>query len=231
MSRRVELLCAWSGAAFLVLYLAFFAGVARWLPPMPPSWAADHVAQVFHDHATRIRVGQVGAMVSSFVLMPLWALLSTYVAGVERRRGRFPTLAMLQLACAVVLQVFFVLCSMIWLIATFREGTPAGTVQLLNDAAWLMFVMVFPGYVVQMICIGGAALMDTASDPVLPRWAGWFHLWVGLAGCGGGLAVFFKQGPFAWNGTVGFWLPVAVFAAWLVVVTTLLHRAVVRGSV
>lgn len=224
--RRIELLCAWSGVAFLATYLLFFAGVARWIPPMSPTHDATYVAQYFSEHATRIRVGQLGAMVCSFLLFPLWALISGYIARVERSLGRFPVMAFLQFGCAVLLQVFFVLCSMIWLIATFRPGLDAHLVQLLNDAGWLIFVMVFPGYVFQMLCIAIAAFIDPDPEPVLPRWAAYLHLWVGLSGMGGGLAVFFKHGPFAWNGAVGFWLPVAVFALWLVSITTLLHRAV-----
>jgi len=84
--------------------------------------------------------------------------------------------------------------------------------------------MVFPGYVFQMLCIGIAAFMDKDPNPVLPRWAGYLHLWVGISGMGGGIAVFFKHGPFAWNGVVGFYLPLTVFAVWLVVITGLLHK-------
>jgi len=104
----------------------------------------------------------------------------------------------------------------------------AETVRVLHDAGWLIFVMVAPGYLIQMICIGVAAFIDSDPDPVIPRWAGFFHLWVGLSGLGGSLAVFFKHGPFAWNGAVGFYLPVAVFAIWLVVITRLMHQSAAR---
>ena len=227
---RIELACAWAGVAFLATYLVFFLGVAQWIPPQPPSWSADQVANLYRDHTTGIRVGQVGAMFASFLLFPLWALISAHIARIELARGRLPVLALIQFGCAVLLQVFFVLCSMLWLIAAFRPEISPENLRVLHDAGWLIFVMVAPGYLFQMICIGVAAFMDTDPDPVIPRWAGYLHLWVGLSGLGGSLAVFFKDGPFAWNGAVGFYLPVAVFAVWLVVITRLLHRRALRDE-
>jgi hypothetical protein len=227
---RVELACAWSGVAFLITYLVFFLGVAHWVPPQPPSWSADRVAELYQDHTNGIRVGQIGAMFASFLLFPLWALISTHIARIELARGRMPLLAVIQFGCAALLQVFFVLCSMLWIVAAFRPDISPETLRTIHDAGWLIFVMVTPGYLVQMICIGMAAFMDPDPDPVIPRWAGYLHLWVGLSGLGGSLAVFFKEGAFAWNGAVGFYLPISVFAVWLVVITRLLHRRALRGG-
>jgi hypothetical protein len=221
---RVELACAWAGVAFLATYLLFFLGVAHWIPPQSPSWSADRVAELYRDNTTGIRVGQLGAMFASFLLFPLWALISTHIARIELARGRLPVLALIQFGCAALLQVFFVLCGLLWLVATFRPELSPETLRVLHDAGWLIFVMVAPGYLFQMICIGLAAFMDRDPDPVIPRWAGYFHLWVGMSGLGGSLAVFFKDGPFAWNGAIGFYLPVAIFAVWLVIITRLLHR-------
>jgi hypothetical protein len=39
------------------------------------------------------------------------------------------------------------------------------------------------------------------------------NLWVAFLGAGGVLAVFFKTGPFSWNGIMGYWIPVIAFAA------------------
>ncbi len=228
MRNKVEVTCAWSGVAFIVLYGVFFAGVAHYIPPPAPDWSAERVGEWYGENTNAIRAGQLGAMAASFLLFPLWALITAHLARIEMARGRFPLLALIQFGNAVLLQVYFVLCSMIWIAATFRDELAPDTVRTLHDLGWLMFVMVAPGYLLQMICIGLAAFLDTDPDPVFPRWAGYFHLWVGVSGVGGALAVFFKDGPFAWNGLVAFYIPVAVFLAWLCIITALLHRRAAR---
>ena len=130
----------------------------------------------------------------------------------------------------VLLLVFFAVCSMLWIIATFRPELGADTVRVLHDSGWLIFVMVFPAYTLQMICQAIAGFIDHSPNPTWPRWAAYFNLWVGFAGMGGGLAVFFKDGPFAWNGLIGFYLPLGVFVVWLGVTTVLLTKAIKRQA-
>jgi hypothetical protein len=40
------------------------------------------------------------------------------------------------------------------------------------------------------------------------------------------LIIFFKTGPFAWTGIVGFWIPAAVFGTWYLVMTKLVLQSV-----
>ncbi|MDT7559115.1 MAG: hypothetical protein QOI50_1951 [Pseudonocardiales bacterium] len=228
MNTRLQLFCVWSGPAFLVLYVVFFWGVAGWIPPSPPSWSVEQVGAFYAAHPDEIRVGQLGALIASTLLFPFWAVITGQIARIER--GRPPVLALMQFGGAVLLQVFFVLCGMLWIVATFRPELDATTVRVLHDAGWLMFVMVFPAFVMQMFCIGIAALIDDSPDPIWPRWAGYLNMWVGFGGAGGGLAVFFKQGPFAWNGVVGFYIPVVVFTVWIITMTYLMHVGVRRQA-
>lgn len=231
MATRLQLLCVWAGPAFVLLYLIFFMGVSGFIPPPPPSWTAAQVGAFYDAHRTGIRVGQLGALIASTLLFPFWAVITGHIARIERvDRGRPPVLALMQFGGAVLLQVFFALCSMMWIIATFRPELDASTVRVLHDGGWLIFVMVFPAYVMQMFCIGIAALIDDSPDPIWPRWAGYLNMWVGVGGVGGGLAVFFKQGPFAWNGLIGFYVPLTVFFIWIVTMTYLMHTGIKRRA-
>jgi hypothetical protein len=225
---RVQLASVWAGPVFLVTYAIAFWGIAGWMPPSDPTLSADQVADIYAGDRTGIRVGLILSMVSATLLFPYFAMISRQIASIEG--GRFSPLAMMQFGAGTLLIVFFDVCLMLWVGASFRSTFDPDTVRTLHDVAWLMFVMVFPGYCLQMICQSVAGFLDTSEHPTWPRWAAWMNLWVAFSGMGGGLAVFFKDGPFAWNGLIGFWAPITIFAIWLCVTTYLLRAAVQREA-
>jgi hypothetical protein len=225
MSTRIQLACVWAGPVFLVLYLIFFWGIAGYIPPSDPTWSPQELANFYDDNRTDIRIGQLGGLVASALLFPFFAVISMQIARIERK---MPVLAAVQFGGATLLIVFFQVCGMLWIAATYRAELDPSTVRVLHDLSWLVFVMVFPSYVLQMFCMAIAGFIDKSPTPTWPRWSAYLNLWVGFAGMGGGLAVFFKDGPFAWNGLIGFYVPIAIFAIWLGVTTYLLLKAVKR---
>jgi hypothetical protein len=225
MSKPIQLACAWAGLAFFVLYLIAFAGIARFVPPPAPSWSAEQIGALFQDHAIQIRIGMVLGLIATALLIPFFAIISVQIARIERR---LPVLALVQFGGAVLLIVFFQLCGMLWIAATFRAELEPSSIRMLNDLSWLIFVMVFPGYVLQLSCIAIASFMDRSADPIWPRWVGYLNIWVAMGGTGGGIAVFFKQGPFAWNGLVGFYIPIVAFVVWIGVMTYYTHTGITR---
>ena len=82
----------------------------------------------------------------------------------------------------------------------------------------------WPEYTLQMVCIAVAVLSDKSSTPVWPRWFGYATVWAGVSGAGGTLAVFFKHGPFAWNGIVGIYEGLIVFVIWMAIMCYFLFR-------
>lgn len=221
----IEKAAAWCGPIFLVLYLIAFMGIAGFVPPPSPNQSSAQIAELFAENRLSIRIGMVLAMVFSTLLFPYFALISTHIGRIERGR---PILALIQFGGATLLIVYFQLCSMLWITATFREDLAAGSIRMLFDFGWLTFVMVFPAYIFQLSCVAIATFLDDSKEPVWPRWAGYLNLWIALSGAGGGLAVFFKTGPFAWNGVVGFYLPVVAFVSWLFIMTALMVRHACR---
>jgi hypothetical protein len=225
VARRIQLASVWAGPVFFVLYLTAFAGLARFVPPLAPSWGPDKVAQVIGDHAIQIRIGMVLGLIATTLLIPFFGVISIQIARIEQR---MPLMALMQFGGAVLLVVFFQLCGMLWIAATFRPELDPSTVRMLNDLSWLIFVMVFPGYILQLSCVAVASFMDRSAQPLWPRWVGYLNLWIALSGAGGGIAVFFKSGPFAWNGLVGFYIPIVAFTIWIVVMTYYMHTGISR---
>ncbi|TPG32444.1 hypothetical protein [Mycolicibacterium hodleri] len=225
MSRLIQLCCAWAGSVFFVLYVIAFVGFARFVPPPAPSWDAVRIDALFTEHAIQIRAGMVLGLIATALLIPFFAVISVQIARIERR---LPVLALIQFGGAVLLIVFFQLCGMLWIAATFRSELDSSTVRVLNDLSWLIFVMVFPGYVLQLFCIALASFMDRTAAPIWPRWVGYLNVSVALCGEGGAIAAFFKQGPFAWNGIIGFYIPIVAFVVWIGVMTYHLHKGINR---
>lgn len=83
---------------------------------------------------------------------------------------------------------------------------------------------------VQGLAIALCILRDDSSDPLFPRWAGYFNIWVFLLFLPSLLTYFFKTGPFAWNGLFVWWIPLAVFGTWFIVMTVLMLRSVDRQN-
>lgn len=221
IGRKLQFAGAWSGPLFLVLYGLFFGAIGGFIPPHPPGWSAEHVAQYYEANRTDIRIGQVGGMMASGLLLPFFGVIIGHLRRIES--GRTPLLTTIGVAGLAVLEMLFLGVAMLWLVATYRADLDPDTLRMLHDLCWLIFVMAVPSYMLQLIVVGIAAFQDTSDDPVWPRWMGYLCFWVTLTGFGGLFAVFVKDGPLAWNGVVGFWIPIADFVMWVFVVTYLMH--------
>jgi hypothetical protein len=70
-----------------------------------------------------------------------------------------------------------------------------------------------------------AIFHDRSPQPV-PALARFLQPWVALLLLPASMIIFFKTGPFAWTGVIGFWIPAAVFGVWYIVMTVVLLRAI-----
>lgn len=113
--------------------------------------------------------------------------------------------------------------------ATVQVGDPE-IIQRLNDLAWLPFLGIVSTAIVQGVVIGVAILKDPSEDPLIPRWAGYFNIWIVSMFVPAGLIPFFKDGPLAWNGILTWWLALVAFFLWLVVFSIVLIRAIKREA-
>jgi hypothetical protein len=212
----------------VILWVASFILLAGFIPPPAPRLTPQQVVAVYRDHTDLIRLGLVITMFASALLVPFASVIS---AQMKRIAGARATLPGTQLVSAGLLSLEFILPLMVWQTAAYRiENQTPQLVQTLNDMGWIMFVGVISSAVVQFGSIGFAILVDERSDPVFPRWAGYFNVWVALLVSPAGIIVFFKHGPFAWNGLFSFYLPLTVFAIWIAVMVVLLRAAIDREA-
>ena len=225
MEQKVQRVLIWTGPAMLILWLGAFVFIAGFMPPSAPSdTAAQVVARYARDH-TGIKIGMVISMLGSALLVP-WAVA---ISGQLKRIKGAKALADVQMASCALLSLEFITPIAVWMAASFRyDGRGAEITQALHDLGWILFVTVIWSLWVQLIAIGAAILIDRSAEPVLPRWLGYLQIWVAMLILPAGVVLFFKTGPFAWNGLVGIYIPLVGFAVWIIATTAVVNRALVR---
>ena len=85
----------------------------------------------------------------------------------------------------------------------FRPERPAELTKLVNDLSYVMLILPWPPILGQLGALVVAIFNDRNSEPVFPRWLGYFDLWVGFLLLPASMIIFFKTGPFAWTGIIG----------------------------
>ena len=227
MNTRIQLLCAWCGVAFAILFTIGFWPLAHFMPPPSPTRGALEVAAMYQAHTNQIRLGLLVMMAASACILPFAAVIT---AQMKRMEDTPTVLSYLQLVSGGIGVVFFIVPCLLWSIAAFRPERDAELIHLMNDAGWLMFLMPFTTFIVQNFAIGLAILGDKSAQPVFPRWVAYLNFWVAVLFLPGGLLTFFKTGPFAWNGLFAFWVPFVVFFAWYVVMFMMLRKGIIAQA-
>lgn len=223
MNKLSQLICAWSGPVFMVLLGIGYVGVAGLVPPPSPARSPESIASFFDDHATRLRIGLTLCMFGAGLLVPWSCAIGVQIKRIE---GQWSPMAYTQMTSGSVGALLLVFPIFMLQTAAYRPDRSPELVQFACDAAFLVFFGAACLIVVQCLSLGLAIFQDTRPEPVFPRWVAYFSLWVAGTLALGSLDVFFKVGPFAWDGIVTFWLDFAAFGAWAVVVTVHLIRAI-----
>ncbi len=228
MNARVQSICLWSGYSFFVLYLVGIVFVAGFIPPPAPSWSGAAIAAFFTERQMRILFGMSICAVASALYVP-WGV-SIFGEMLHMERARFAPLSVVQVISAGLGAAFFAISPLMWLTLAFRVGHSSDAIWILNDFAWISWIVSWPFFGVQAAALGLCVLMHPTA--ALPRWTGYFSIWFAVSMFPASLIVFFHQGPFAWNGIFGIYLPLGMFAIWYNVVSLYLRRAIkVRATI
>lgn len=221
-----QLLCAWGGPASTFCWLLGFFALAGFIPPLAPSAGAPEIARYYAEHHSMILLGMWVVMLGGALMGPFWGALHTQMKRIE---GYYSPLANVQFGLGMIVILLFVMPCFSMATAAFRPERSAELVQLMNDAGWLPFVAGFHCTFIQLLCIGLCILQDT-EQKVFPRWLAFFNFWVALLLVPAGCAMFFKTGPFAWNGLLAFWLAVVVFCSWYLLLFWYVRKAILRQA-
>lgn len=222
MNAQVQKMCAWMGPLGAIV---LFGGllIAGWFPPPRPGMDTAQVTRMYVDSGPQILCGALLIALGGALSIGIVAAISSQLKRIEGDRG---PLSAIQLGTGTVGILLFTIPGFFWVAAAYRPETGAEITARLHDAGWLSFLIaVFPA-MIQNGAIAIACFTDRRANPVFPRWLGYFQIWIALLFAPSILVVFFKTGPFAWNGIFTFWVAAAAFGAWLAVMVTCLLRAI-----
>lgn len=207
------------------IWFTTFIFMMGWFPPSDPSASAEEIRELYAGNTTAIRLGLVIVMAASALLVT-WA---GAIAGVLWKIEGAKALAAIQFVSCGVLSLEFMTPIGVWMAAAFRfDDRSAEVTEALHDVGWILFVTVIWSVIAQMVCIAAAIFIDRSPEPVLPRWLAYLTAWAALLIIPGGFVLFFKDGPFAWNGMVGIYIPLAAFTIFMGAITHQAHLVLTR---
>jgi len=225
---KAQIAGGWCGVAFLALWLIGFALIAHWVPPVSPASSAVEVAAIYVDRSIAIRIAMALMGIGSIFYIPFTIALADFIKKIE---GDSIILSFTQLAGGIVGQITFFIPAFIWAAASFRADRDPEVILAMADVAWITFMTAWPPFVLQFASLAAAIFMDKRADPYFPRWSGYFQVLISVTFLPATLALFFKTGPFAWDGFFIFWLPLVVFLAWFLVMLPLMWAAAKKEPV
>jgi hypothetical protein len=223
---RYELIAAWCGPVFLLLFVPLFALLGQNMPiPPSPSLGAAEVANRVVQNLGDFRIAWAGCLVAMTLYAPWSAQISNQMMRLE---GSSRALTYTQLACGAL--TFFVVSGALvfWAGAAFRPERNPELIQLLSDLGWMALDLQWAITTVQMLAIALLGLGDRRAQPLFPRWACFFSIWCALSFVPASLVLFVKTGPFAWNGALSFYIPYTAWLGWCGMTSYFMIRDVLR---
>lgn len=212
---RRQILAAWSGPFFVIVFFIGLVLFMGFVPPPSPLDSGEQIAAMYTDHLTSIRIGIIICSLC-VALMASWG--ASIAVRTKRTEREFPVFTYTQLACIGVGTMVAVFCFLVWAVAAFRPGEIAPeTTRMLNDLGWFLFLFDVAPFMLWMVAVGLAVLMNKSEFRLFPRWVGYLSLWAAVGEAPAVLILPFKDGPFAFNGVFGFWLPLVAFFLWVMV--------------
>lgn len=224
MARKIQMVCAASGLLMIALYGFGVIAFAHMIPANSPEKSVAAVVGSYGENLTGIRIGMSMVMFGCALMITWGAAVAT-----QTRRGApdHPILFHIQVACAVTACMNGIMLSLAGGLAAFRPGAvPGELTQALNDLFWLLWTVPGTSFEVWTLAAGVAILLDHRTRPVFPRWSGYFSIFVAMSFLPGVMALFFKSGPFSYNGVFPWWVPTVMFFLWALVMTPLTITAV-----
>ena len=212
-NQRYEMFGAWCAPIFTVLTVIGFLVLARFIDPAAANLEPAQLAEFYAVRDLEVEIGMSLFCIATAFLTVFCVQLSISLWRTERASPLMVATQALG-GFGVVMLIFISCC--LWIGAAYRaDGANPDVTVALNDAAWFGFLVGWVMLSLQMFATAAITLHDKRDEPLVPRWVSNASI-VGavLLVTANGCAVT-KTGPFAWDGVLGYYLPMAIWGVWL----------------
>ena len=214
----------WWALGFMVIFGSAWFFLIGLMPLPPATQTPAEVAAFYSANSMKIRIGATICSWTSAFMVPFYAVIAAQMARLEKG---IPIWAILQFGGGMMMTIFLVLPPLFWGVAAFAPDRAPEITAIMHQLANLTLVTTDQYFIFQMVPLVVLALTTPdAPDNPLPRWFGYFSIWVAFMFELGAAGFMFKTGPFAWNGLFVFWLPLTIFGVWVSVMSWVFLRAI-----
>lgn len=216
-------ICWWTVPIFYGLFGVIFFVLTRVIPPPSPGLTPDQIVAFFDDHRATIQIG-FGLLM---LVIGLAGMVNGLVAFQMRRMSVSSVFAYAYITSLAVGAVpGCLLASFSFLTAAFRPDRDPEVIALLYDLGLLSFVGSLGCFTTQYLILALAIFWD--RNDIFPKWMAYVCIWQIVTELLAAPVFIFKSGPFAWDGSISFWMGTAIFGVYQTCMIILLRKAVER---
>ena len=209
-SKRELWVVFWIFPIFFGLFGMVFVFLARVIPPPRPDVTTGQKVQWFAAHATTIQIGFAAVC----VIFGGAAIANGYVAYQMKRMSSGSTFAYTYMgAMAVGTLPGLLLVVLCFLAATLRPDRRPPITGLLYDLGMLSFNGSLGCFSTGYLAFAIAILYD--RNGIFPKWLAYASIWQIVTEVIATQMWVSPAGPYAWNGSIAFWVAVIIFGFWL----------------
>ena len=221
---KLELWIAWwAMVVFYQLYGLLFFVVTRVQPPPDPWWDAPRIVQWFDDNHYGLLIG----FSIVFLITGMLGAVNALLAYSMRRMSVSPAFAYSYLVIYSLSAVPGMLLTCLALVVgAMRPDRDPELISWLYDFAFMAFDGTMGVFLIGSLVWMVAILID--KNRVFPKWFAYLNLCNALTEVVVAPAWIFKDGVFAWDGAITWWIDMVVFVIYTAVFITLLRRMIVR---
>ncbi|TFV59732.1 hypothetical protein E4P42_07545 [Mycobacterium sp. PS03-16] len=210
----------WIVPAFYTAFGVIFFALARVMPPPRPDVTTAQMVEFFAAHDVTIRIGfglliliVGGAGVANGIVVFHMKRMTAGSVGAYLYMG----------AMAVGALPGCLLVAFCFLAAVYRADRDPQLLALLYDLGLLSYVGSLGCFSAAYFGFALAILYD--RNDIFPKWLAYVTVWQIVTEIMAVPVFVSTAGPFAWNGSISFWMGTVIFGVWLSCVIAFLKKA------